>query len=135
MCVGKARFCNGELVFKKFKVCLRFFTNVLLRPAMNSSTPPAYVNTMHSSHGYLPFLFLSSSLSSFLPIYLANMAENIYTRGTRVWFTDKEQGWISAEVTQVSKGDNESIKLVFVDERGKVGRVLSSPTGSGSSAR
>ena len=63
------------------------------------------------------------------------MAENIYTRGTRVWFTDKEQGWISAEVTQVSKGDNESIKLVFVDERGKVGRVLSSPTGSGSRAR
>lgn len=63
------------------------------------------------------------------------MAENIYTRGTRVWFTDKEQGWISAEVTQVSKGDNESIKLVFVDERGKVGRVLSSPTGYGSRAR
>ncbi|KAH9999029.1 myosin 5 [Russula vinacea] len=29
------------------------------------------------------------------------MAENIYTKGTRVWFTDKEQGWISAEVTNI----------------------------------
>ncbi|PAV23479.1 myosin 5 [Pyrrhoderma noxium] len=47
------------------------------------------------------------------------MADNIYTRGTRVWFSDKEQGWISAEVTQVSKGDNDSVKLVFVDDRGK----------------
>ena len=48
------------------------------------------------------------------------MADNIYTKGTRVWLTDKEQGWISAEVTQVSKGDNDAIRLVFVDERGKV---------------
>lgn len=48
------------------------------------------------------------------------MADNIYTRGTRVWFSDKEQGWISAEVTQVSKSDNDSVKLVFVDDRGKV---------------
>ncbi|THH10840.1 hypothetical protein EW145_g1058 [Phellinidium pouzarii] len=47
------------------------------------------------------------------------MADNIYSKGTRVWFTDKEQGWISAEVVQVSKGDNDAIKLVFVDERGK----------------
>lgn len=52
------------------------------------------------------------------------MAENIYTKGTRVWFPDKEQGWISAEVTQVSKGENDSIKLIFVDERGKVRRVF-----------
>ncbi len=49
------------------------------------------------------------------------MAENIYSKGTRVWFVDKEQGWISAEVTQVIKGDNDTIKLVFVDDRGKVG--------------
>ena len=48
------------------------------------------------------------------------MAENIYSKGTRVWFTDKEQGWISAEVTQVVRGGKEAIKLVFVDERGKV---------------
>ncbi|KAI0050026.1 myosin 5 [Auriscalpium vulgare] len=47
------------------------------------------------------------------------MAENIYSKGTRVWFTDKEQGWISAEVTNVAKGVDDKIKLSFVDERGK----------------
>lgn len=52
------------------------------------------------------------------------MADNIYSKGTRVWFSDKEQGWISAEVTQVSKGDNDTIKLVFVDDRGKVWTLL-----------
>jgi len=48
------------------------------------------------------------------------MAENIYSKGTRVWFTDKEQGWISGEVTNVVKGSNDKIKLTFVDDRGKV---------------
>lgn len=52
------------------------------------------------------------------------MAENIYSKGTRVWFADKEQGWISAEVTQVIKGENDAIRLAFVDERGKVGNFL-----------
>ncbi|KAH8117159.1 myosin 5 [Phellopilus nigrolimitatus] len=47
------------------------------------------------------------------------MADNIYSKGTRVWFSDKELGWISAEVSQVSKGDSDAIKLIFVDERGK----------------
>ena len=50
----------------------------------------------------------------------APMADNTYSKGTRVWFADREQGWISAEVTQVTKGENDVIKLVFVDERGKV---------------
>ena len=48
------------------------------------------------------------------------MAEHIYTKGTRVWFPDKEQGWISAEVTSVTRGAGETFKLGFVDERGKV---------------
>ncbi|KAG2146973.1 myosin 5 [Suillus bovinus] len=47
------------------------------------------------------------------------MAENIYSKGTRVWFEDKDQAWISAEVTNVTKGADDSIKLAFVDERGK----------------
>ncbi|KAG2115336.1 myosin 5 [Suillus discolor] len=47
------------------------------------------------------------------------MAENIYSKGTRVWFEDKDQAWISAEVTAVTKGADGSIKLAFVDERGK----------------
>ncbi|EJF62548.1 P-loop containing nucleoside triphosphate hydrolase protein [Dichomitus squalens] len=46
------------------------------------------------------------------------MAENIYSKGTRVWFPDKELGWISAEVTTVTRTDD-TVKLVFVDERGK----------------
>ena len=49
------------------------------------------------------------------------MAEYIYSKGTRVWFPDKEQGWISAEVTSVTRGTGESSKFCFLDERGKVG--------------
>jgi myosin-5 len=47
------------------------------------------------------------------------MSEHIYTKGTRVWFPDKEQGWISAEVTNAVKSADEKIKLTFVDDRGK----------------
>ncbi|KAH8102837.1 P-loop containing nucleoside triphosphate hydrolase protein [Cristinia sonorae] len=46
------------------------------------------------------------------------MAENIYSKGTKVWFSDKELSWISGEVTSVTKNDDD-IKLVFVDERGR----------------
>jgi len=48
------------------------------------------------------------------------MAENIYSKGTRVWFDDKDHAWISAEVLSVTKAADDTIKLVFVDERGKV---------------
>lgn len=48
------------------------------------------------------------------------MAEHIYSKGTRVWFPDKEQGWISAEVTSVTRGASDTFRLAFVDERGKV---------------
>ncbi|KAF6764924.1 myosin 5 [Ephemerocybe angulata] len=47
------------------------------------------------------------------------MAENIYSKGTRVWFEDKDHAWISAEVVSATKGDGDAIKLVFADERGK----------------
>jgi hypothetical protein len=53
------------------------------------------------------------------------MAENIYSKGTRVWFEDKDQAWISAEVSSFSKAADDSIKLVFIDERGKVRPFLS----------
>jgi myosin-5 len=52
------------------------------------------------------------------------MAENIYSKGTRVWFPDKEQGWISAEVTSTTRGTGDTFKLTFVDERGKVRKVI-----------
>jgi len=42
-----------------------------------------------------------------------------YTKGTRVWFPDKDTGWISGEVTAVHKNEG-ALKLTFVDERGKV---------------
>ena len=48
------------------------------------------------------------------------MAENIYSKGTRVWFEDKDHAWISAEVLSATKGTDDIIKLVFIDERGKV---------------
>jgi hypothetical protein len=48
------------------------------------------------------------------------MAENIYSKGTRVWLEDKDQAWISAEVTTFSKSTGDAIKLIFLDERGKV---------------
>lgn len=51
----------------------------------------------------------------------AAMAENIYSKGTQVWFPDKELSWISGEVTTVTKNADDTVKLVFVDERGKVG--------------
>lgn len=43
-----------------------------------------------------------------------------YARSARVWFPDKELGWISAEVTQAGKGAGTKVKLQFIDERGKV---------------
>ncbi|SRR6266849_7986974 len=57
------------------------------------------------------------------------MADNIYSKGTRVWFTDKEQGWISAEVTNILRSSGEKIKITFVDDRGKVSstRLFLSP--------
>jgi myosin V len=52
------------------------------------------------------------------------MAENIYSKGTRVWFEDKDQAWISGEVVSVRKGEADAIKLSFLDERGKVSPSL-----------
>ncbi|KIY51122.1 hypothetical protein FISHEDRAFT_64621 [Fistulina hepatica ATCC 64428] len=46
------------------------------------------------------------------------MAENIYSKGTRVWLEDKDQAWISAEVSTVIR-NNDAIRLVLADERGK----------------
>lgn len=48
------------------------------------------------------------------------MADHIYSKGTRVWFPDKELGWISAECTAVIRGEGDAVKLQFIDERGKV---------------
>jgi hypothetical protein len=51
------------------------------------------------------------------------MTEN-YSKGTRVWFPDKEQGWLSAEVQAIAKGSKDGVKITFVDDRGKVNSCL-----------
>ena len=48
------------------------------------------------------------------------MAENIYSKGTRVWFEDKDHAWISGEVVSVTRVGADVVKLTFLDERGKV---------------
>ena len=53
------------------------------------------------------------------------MAENIYSKGTQVWFPDKELSWISGEVTSVTRNPDDTVKLVFQDERGKVSLACS----------
>jgi hypothetical protein len=70
----------------------------------------------HTTGAFLP----SSLAGQVSALFLIDMAENIYSKGTRVWFEDKDHAWISAEVASATKGDDDSIKLVFVDERGKV---------------
>ena len=62
---------------------------------------------------------MSAKLGESSPFTTA-MAENIYSKGTQVWFPDKELSWISGEVTSVTKNADDTIKLVFQDERGKV---------------
>jgi hypothetical protein len=36
-----------------------------------------------------------------------------------VWIADRDSGWISAEVQNVTRADNK-VKIVLQDERGKV---------------
>lgn len=50
------------------------------------------------------------------------MAE-VYTKGTRIWIADKDQGWISAEITQTVPSGEKTVKLTFVDDRGKVSYI------------
>lgn len=48
------------------------------------------------------------------------MAENIYSKGTQVWFPDKDLSWISGEVLSATRNADDTVKLVFQDERLKV---------------
>ncbi|KAI7966213.1 hypothetical protein MJO29_001961 [Puccinia striiformis f. sp. tritici] len=42
-----------------------------------------------------------------------------YTKGTRAWFPDKDEGWLSAELQDKDIAANGSIKLLFIDDNGK----------------
>ncbi|KAK4705503.1 myosin V, partial [Phenoliferia sp. Uapishka_3] len=46
-----------------------------------------------------------------------------YVLGAKCWFPDKEAGWISGEVTG-KQVDGDSVKLTFMDEKGKVSSLL-----------
>ncbi|KAJ4483037.1 P-loop containing nucleoside triphosphate hydrolase protein [Lentinula edodes] len=49
------------------------------------------------------------------------MAESIYSKGTQVWFEDKEQGWIRGEVLSclLSAEEDGIVELKFLNERHK----------------
>lgn len=41
---------------------------------------------------------------------------------TRVWFPDKDKGWLSGHVTD-KKVDGDDVRITFADENGKVSGV------------
>ncbi|CED82498.1 myosin 5 [Phaffia rhodozyma] len=53
-----------------------------------------------------------------------------YTKGTKVWFPDKELGWISGQVTSKETNEAGQIVLSFVDEKGKESTVNASSEAS-----
>ncbi|KAF5345790.1 hypothetical protein D9758_011908 [Tetrapyrgos nigripes] len=58
------------------------------------------------------------------------MAENIYSRGTRVWLEDKhaEEGWIAGEVKSVSRlDDGQKFEIHFVDSERKETTLYATP--------
>lgn len=46
-----------------------------------------------------------------------------YTKGTRAWFPDKDEGWLSAELQEKDVSPNGSVKLLFIDDHGKERQV------------
>ncbi|KAI9319339.1 P-loop containing nucleoside triphosphate hydrolase protein [Dichotomocladium elegans] len=47
-----------------------------------------------------------------MPSPLINQALEIYTTGTKAWFTDEEEGWVSASVVSLEANDT-NVKIVF----------------------
>ncbi|CAO3584909.1 unnamed protein product [Absidia cylindrospora] len=47
-----------------------------------------------------------------MPPTTTMQAVEVYTKGTRAWFTDEEQAWVSATCT-LNEQSNDSVKLVF----------------------
>lgn len=48
------------------------------------------------------------------------MSLNTYVTGTRCWFTDDKEGWISADLSTKDVTDDGKVTMTFVDESGKV---------------
>ncbi|KAL1924506.1 uncharacterized protein VTP21DRAFT_4160 [Calcarisporiella thermophila] len=49
---------------------------------------------------------------------VVSQALEAYTKGTRVWFVDEREGWVSAQVT-AKDVQSDRVRLVFTDEKGK----------------
>jgi myosin-5 len=50
----------------------------------------------------------------------AQQSLEVFTTGTKAWFTDEKEGWVSATLTSKS-ADGDTIKLTFRDDNdGKV---------------
>lgn len=45
----------------------------------------------------------------------ATQALEVYTKGTKAWFPDKEEGWISASCLS-NKIENDKVTLMFEDD-------------------
>jgi myosin V len=45
----------------------------------------------------------------------AQQSLEVFTKGTKAWFTDEKEGWVSATLTSKSV-DGDKIKLLFRDD-------------------
>lgn len=54
----------------------------------------------------------------------ARQAVQVYTKGTVAWFSDKQEGWVSATCVSTSINDD-NVRLVFQDDNddSKVGLI------------
>lgn len=48
------------------------------------------------------------------------MSLETYVKGTKCWFTDDKEGWISAALTTKDVAADGKVTLTFVDDNGKV---------------
>jgi len=47
-----------------------------------------------------------------------------YVKGTKCWFTDEKEGWVSAEMNTKDVTADGKVTMNFTDESGKVTRLL-----------
>lgn len=71
-----------------------------------------YLNSLPSSSWYLN---RSSILHSPMPSPHVSQALAVYTKGTKAWFPDEQEGWVSATL-QTSDVNDTNVKLVFVND-------------------
>jgi hypothetical protein len=48
------------------------------------------------------------------------MSLDTYVKGTKCWFTDEKEGWISASLTTKDVGVDGKVTITFTDDTGKV---------------